>query len=491
MNPSEESNNYFKQKRDEYLVDIRKKKNNEHINQKRIKFARVGLAEEKSTDETDNMPIPPLAELAERFMDAFRDGDLKNLPIILKFIRRAISTANPPVAELVQTGIVPHIVELLSGDYSGEMGIIIEASWIAGNIASRESTHVNFLVSLEIVSIAFRLLEYPCKEVNENAFYILANIAGDKSGYRDDILEMGIADVLDAYVAKSDFDPSMISYVAWLISNLCGRKKPYPLFEYIAPFMRYIHNFLTTSNDLETLTHSMWSLEAITQGGESEIDEVLQMDITEDIFKCLKIDNRQLKNATLKTISNILTDSDSQMQFMMNRGLVEVVYPLLGDANQLVRKQAALVYCNLLAGTGEQVKEVVDWGSGQIIKTLMEMVNRDHPEVSEECLYALCNACDRGNMQEITFLVKHGLIDLIVEQLRIHSEADIVTACLSAIDNILKEGEDMMMGIDKEENPFYVKLNECGGIDLIEKFQNFPNDGVFEITESIFKRYPL
>ena len=164
-------------------------------------------------------------------MEAFRKGDLKNLPIILKFIRRATSTeTEPPVAELVHTGIVPHIIELLSTDYYGEGSIIIEASWIAANIASREATHVNFLVSLEIIPIALKLLQYNSKAVNENALFILANIAGETSGYRDEILRQGVADVLDAFAEKAEFDTSVISNVAWLISNLCGGK-PYPPFE--------------------------------------------------------------------------------------------------------------------------------------------------------------------------------------------------------------------------------------------------------------------
>ena len=39
MNPIEESSVLFKQKRDEYLVEIRKKKNTDHIRSKRTKFA--------------------------------------------------------------------------------------------------------------------------------------------------------------------------------------------------------------------------------------------------------------------------------------------------------------------------------------------------------------------------------------------------------------------------------------------------------------------
>ncbi len=59
MNNSEGSNtnNLFKQKRDEYLVDIRKKKNNQHISQKRVKFAQAGLSENNTTDETDTLVI--------------------------------------------------------------------------------------------------------------------------------------------------------------------------------------------------------------------------------------------------------------------------------------------------------------------------------------------------------------------------------------------------------------------------------------------------
>lgn len=494
MNTSEgsnSSNNYFKQKRDEYLVDIRKKKNVERISQKRVKFANANFSENNTADESDTMPIPPLQELADKFMEAFRSGDLTNLAIILKLIRRAVSfDESPPVAELMHTGIVPHIVELLSPSYYEEGSIITEASWIAANIASKEATHVNFLVSLEIISVALRLLSYPLKEVNENALYILANIAGESVGYRDAILQQGVADVLDVFAERAQFDTKTISNVSWLIANLCGIKKPYPPFEAIVPFLRYIQNFLKTSTDEETLENCMMSLVYITRGGgESEVQEVLQMDITEDLFKCLKFDSRRLKNATLKTIGNILYESDQQVQVLMNAGLVEAVYPLLSDAHQLVRNQASFVFANLLGGTSEQVKEIIDWCNGQVVKTLMELVKRDHPDVSEQALYALCNACDSGNMQEVTYLVKLGLIDLLVDQLRVQTNVTIVTACLSAIDNILKEGEDMMMGTDPEENPFFVALNECDGMSLIEKLQNFPDDTVFSITESILLRY--
>ncbi len=287
---------------------------------------------------------------------------------------------NPPVAELVQTGIVPHIIELLSQDYYGEERIIIEASWIAVNIASKEATHVNFLVSLEIIPIALRLLAYPLRAVQENALYILANVADESTGYRNMILDQGVADALDAFADKADFDAEIISNVAWLISNLCGGKKR-PPFEAIAPFMRYIHNFLTTSTNEETLLYCMWALEHITHGDESEIEEVLQMDILEDLFKCLRSNSDRLKLATLRTIANILTESDVQTQVLMNRGLIDAVFPLLQDANKSVRKQAGLVFSNLMGGTAEQVKEVIDWNNGKVVELLMEIVKRDDPKV--------------------------------------------------------------------------------------------------------------
>ena len=53
MNTSKASTNYFKVKRDEYLVDIRKKKNNDRISQKRIKFAETGLSGKDTTVDNE------------------------------------------------------------------------------------------------------------------------------------------------------------------------------------------------------------------------------------------------------------------------------------------------------------------------------------------------------------------------------------------------------------------------------------------------------
>jgi len=60
MNPAEESSILFKQKRDEYLVEIRKKKNTDHIRSKRTKFA-PSLLDPNQDPSTQNEVIKILS----------------------------------------------------------------------------------------------------------------------------------------------------------------------------------------------------------------------------------------------------------------------------------------------------------------------------------------------------------------------------------------------------------------------------------------------
>ena len=58
MNPLEESSVLFKQKRDEYLVEIRKKKNTDFIRSKRTKFANADSDPSESNEVTSNSLFP-------------------------------------------------------------------------------------------------------------------------------------------------------------------------------------------------------------------------------------------------------------------------------------------------------------------------------------------------------------------------------------------------------------------------------------------------
>lgn len=92
-------------------------------------------------------------------------------------------------------------------------------------------------------------------------------------------------------------------------------------------------------------------------------------------------------------------------------------------------------------------------------------------------------------MAEMGFLVDLGLVEMIVELLSKMKREDILIDCLAALLAILEEGKVISIDPTPMGNPYFNKLLECGGCPVLERLQNFPNDGVYEKVEKILKDF--
>jgi len=170
-------------------------------------------------------------------MNLYTSGKTDTMPEILEALRKAVSLDDtPPITDLIKTGVVPYIIDLISPDFYQFEKVIIEASWIATNIVSRESEHVNYLVGLDIIPRAISLIEHPNDTARDNALWILANLAGESLTFRDDILKRGVVEKLEYLLNTNPGPASTNSTVVWLMSNLC-RGKPYPNFPDVSLFV--------------------------------------------------------------------------------------------------------------------------------------------------------------------------------------------------------------------------------------------------------------
>ena len=178
-----------------------------------------------------------LTGLATAFFANLRTSSFDELANVTEMIRRIISLSdNPPVDELISTGLVPHIIKLIEYEYFQYEKLMNESAWILANIASAKSDNVNYLIQNGVAQKALNLLDHESEEVKDNAIWILANIAGDSYANRDALINMEIVAKLSNILDDHAYSPSFLGHVAWLMSNLC-RGKPYPSFKKVNLFL--------------------------------------------------------------------------------------------------------------------------------------------------------------------------------------------------------------------------------------------------------------
>ena len=288
---STEDSKTLQQKRDEFIVDIRREERMNLINSKKFYSVQDKEDLQQSTNESSlaylqGRPdsaelIPHVAKMLEtepdlskivEYISLIMNGNLIQRHSGIIMLRKCLSIQeNTPIQEVIDNNVVPTLIELINNDSNPHLQI--EATWCVTNMATGSTLQTNSLVEKNIIPIYIKLLSKSNIHLVEQAVWGIGNIAGDCITFRNLLVINGaMPSLVGLYNKVKDHNNKVKEQIIWAASNLC-RLKPPPEIAKVYQGIPMFAEVLKETTKSNVITDCCWGLSQTCRSETAKIFE--------------------------------------------------------------------------------------------------------------------------------------------------------------------------------------------------------------------------
>uniref|UniRef100_A0A667XZQ3 Importin subunit alpha n=1 Tax=Myripristis murdjan TaxID=586833 RepID=A0A667XZQ3_9TELE len=459
----------MRRQRTEVVVELRKNKRDEHL-LKRRNVPHEDICEDSDADGDFRSQNTSLEAIVQ---NATSDNQGVQLSAVQAARKLLSSDRNPPIDDLIKSGILPILVHCLDRDDNPSLQF--EAAWALTNIASGTSEQTQAVVQSNAVPLFLRLLHSPHQNVCEQAVWALGNIIGDGPQCRDYVISLGVVKPLLSFISPS-IPITFLRNVTWVMVNLCRHKDPPPPMETIQEILPALC-VLIHHTDVSILVDTVWALSYLTDAGNEQIQMVIDSGIVPHLVPLLSHQEVKVQTAALRAVGNIVTGTDEQTQVVLNCDALSHFPSLLTHPKEKINKVTHLVSFSSLSCTNTLCQTVTEC----VLSGSDESRGSGDFGTQKEAAWAISNLTISGRKDQVAHLIEKQVIPPFCNLLTV-KDAQVVQVVLDGLSNILKMADD-------EAETIANLIEECGGLEKIEQLQNHENEDIYKLAYEIIDQF--
>ncbi|MBA0606545.1 hypothetical protein Godav_018996 [Gossypium davidsonii] len=359
-----------------------------------------------------------------------------------------LSTENPPIDVVIQSGVVPHFVRFLNEQYGLQHKLYSVRALYAIGKGSLEQAVV--VIKHGAIPMFIRLLccSEECYQLKELVAAALGSLANQSPDFRDYVLQFGTLTPLLSLLDNHLEPPMLHEKIALLraCSNTLAifcQGNPAPSFNQIRSALPILRRLIHLNPPVgvigEVCEDACLCLSYLSNGSAEQIQALIDADVCARLVMLLGLSDGKIVEHVLRTVGNIFKGVDSQIQKIMDAHIIP-----------------SLLY-------------------------LSQADNYD-VEVRWDAACALSNAARRGSNEQIRFLVNQGCIGPLCDHILCPDRKTSIL-CLKGLKSILKAGEIMY----STRNLYTLVITDFDGFGKIEKLQSDPDIG--EMAMKLLMKY--
>ena len=189
--------------------------------------------------------------------------------------------------------------------------------------------------------------------------------------------------------------------------------------------------------------------------------------------------NASVVTPALRTLGNFVSGDDTHTQAVIEANILPQAEALLSHSKRNIRKKTCWLLSNIAAGNTSQISILLS--NPRLVAAIVALVRNAEWEVRKEATWTISNIMTGGSEANINQLCEVGAIDALCSVIEV-ADPKILMVVLDAIEAILKVGQNS--GRD-----YIGFVDECDGLDRIEKLQEHENLEVYEKAVALLENY--